>query len=512
MPSGGMFCTWYNNYIMNDTKEPFTTRFFVLPIISGILLALTLPWFNFSFFAWIAIIPLLLFITKTGLTYMRAFQGGMVTGVVYLSTVAYPLFSLNAWWWFQARGVVYENKVVILFWILYLAVLIGSILFGIFAAVFKRLYQEGFFSIIILAGVWVFLEYIRAKFLFGFTWGHLGYTTHGLLPMLQLAHYGGVYTLSFLIVLINIILFYAIHRAREDLMGIEGSAKSTLFLRFLFKHWYLYATPLILVAVFIVGSFLLGIEIPTKQKISVAIIQPGSHKTHEEQEAASLLLLEMALEGGSVLAVVPESAFPGVVFNEDISDEETNSYALTMPRNGESAYKKLIALSKKNPYLSIAIGLESKKGGESYNSIIVFEDGNPVSIYHKRKLFPFSERSVKWFPWKTVEPLTQGVQSQQINIQGEPVSALICSEVLFSELLASSFSRYIVAVGNDGVFDNPAVAEYNSVIAKFDAVLTRKYVVRAMKTGVSSIINPWGREIVKSQSRANEILTGQISY
>src|SRR3989344_3461611 len=143
---------------------------------------------------------------------------------------------------------------------------------------------------------------------------------------------------------------------------------------FLFKHWYLYATPLILVAVFIVGSFLLGIEIPTKQKISVAIIQPGSHKTHEEQEAASLLLLEMALEGGSVLAVVPESAFPGVVFNEDISDEETNSYALTMPRNGESAYKKLIALSKKNPYLSIAIGLESKKGGESYNSIIVFED------------------------------------------------------------------------------------------------------------------------------------------
>ena len=286
-----MFCTWYNNYIMNDTKEPFTTRFFVLPIISGILLALTLPWFNFSFFAWIAIIPLLLFITKTGLTYMRAFQGGMVTGVVYLSTVAYPLFSLNAWWWFQARGVVYENKVVILFWILYLAVLIGSILFGIFAAVFKRLYQEGFFSIIILAGVWVFLEYIRAKFLFGFTWGHLGYTVHGSLPVLQLAHYGGVYTLSFLIVLINIILFYALHRAQEDLIGIEGSAKSTLFLRFLFKHWYIYATPLVLAGAFIVGSFLLGVEIPTKQIISVAIIQPGSHKTPQKQKKILLLLL-----------------------------------------------------------------------------------------------------------------------------------------------------------------------------------------------------------------------------
>lgn len=497
---------------MNSEKEPITTRFFVLPIISGIFLVLALPLLNFSFFVWIALIPLLLFITKTGLTYMRAFQGGMVTGVVYLSTVAYPLFSLNAWWWFQAHGVVYENKVVLLFWILYLAVLIGSILFGIFAAVFKRLYQEGFFSITILAGVWVFLEYMRAKFLFGFTWGHLGYATHGSLPMLQLAHYGGVYTLSFLIVLINIILFYAIHRAREDLTDIEGSTKSILFLRFLFKHWYIYITPLVLAGAFIAGSFLLGIEIPTKQKISVAIIQPDSYKTPEEQETVSLSLLEMALKGDSVLVVVPESTFPVTVFNEDISDEETNSYAFTMPRSGESAYKKLIVLSKKYPETSIAIGLESKKGSASYNSIVVIEDGNPVSIYHKRKLFPFSERSVGWFPWKTTEPLTQGVQNQQIKIQGEPVSALICSEVLFPELLEESSSRYIVAVGNDGVFDNPAVAEYNNVIAKFNAVLTRKYVIRAMKTGVSSIIDPRGREVVTSQSGADEILTGQVFY
>ena len=406
----------------------------------------------------------------------------------------------------------YENKIVLLFWILYLAVLIGSILFGVFTAVFKRLYQEGFFSIIILAGVWVFLEYIRAKFLFGFTWGHLGYTVHGSLPVLQLAHYGGVYTLSFLIVLINIILFYALHRAQEDLIGIEGSAKSTLFLRFLFKHWYIYATPLVLAGAFIVGSFLLGVEIPTKQIISVAIIQPGSHKTPEEQETVSLSLLETALKGGSVLAVVPESAFPGVVFNEDIGDEEISSYVPTMSRNGESAYKKLIALSKKYGSTSIAIGLESKKGGELYNSIVAFEDGNPASIYHKRKLFPFSERSVGWFPWKTVEPLTQGTQGQQIKIQREPVSALICSEVLFSELLGDSSSRYIIAVGNDGVFDNLAVAEYNSIMAKFDAVLTRKYVIRAMKAGVSSIVDPQGREVAKSQSRTGEILTGQVSY
>ena len=497
---------------MNNTKDPLTTRFFVPPVISGVLLALALPWFGFSFLIWVAFIPLLLFVTKSDLSYKRAFQGGMVTGIVYLSTVAYPLFSLNAWWWFQARGVIYENKAVLLFWILYLAVLIGSIFFGVFTTIFKRLYREGLFSIIILAGCWVFLEYARAKFLFGFTWGHLGYAVHESLPLLQLAHYGGVYALSFLIILFNIVLYYAIHRAREDSMNIEGSTKSILFVRFLFKHWYIYAAPIVVAAAFMGGSFLLGVDVPIKQKISVAIIQPGSYKTPEEQEEVSLSLLETALKSGSGLTVVPESALPTTVFDEDTNDESMNSYAFTVPRSGESAYKKLIALSKKYGSASIAVGLESKKGSESYNSIVVFEDGNPASIYHKRLLFPFSERSVSWFPWKTIEPLTQGGQSQPIKIQGESVDTLICSEALFPELLKESSSRYIVAVGNDGVFDNPAVAEYNSIIAKFDAVLTRKYVVRAMKTGVSSIIDPWGSEVVKSQSLSDNILVARVSY
>ncbi|MBI5817084.1 MAG: hypothetical protein HZB09_01520, partial [Candidatus Yonathbacteria bacterium] len=317
---------------MNSAKDSITTRFFVPPIISGVLLALALSWFGFSFLVWVALIPLLLFVAQPDTTYKRAFQSGIVTGVVYLSTVAYPLFSLNAWWWFQARGVVYENKAVLLFWILYLAVLIGSIFFGIFTAVFKRLHREGLLSIIILAGAWIFLEYARAKLLFGFTWGHLGYAIHNSLPMLQLAHYGGVYTLSFLIALFNIILYYAIHRAREDLIGVEGSAKGFLFIRFLFKHWYIYAAPLVLVSAFMVGAFLLGIEIPVKQKISVTIVQPGSHKTLEEQEATSLSLLETALKNNSALAVIPESAFPVTVFNEDTNDEATNSHAFTMPK------------------------------------------------------------------------------------------------------------------------------------------------------------------------------------
>jgi apolipoprotein N-acyltransferase len=503
---------WYNLIIVNQNKGSFFERFFILSIASGILLALALPWAGFSWCVWFGLVPLFLFIGSRNTTYRQTFQGGMVTGLVYLSTVAYPLFSLNAWWWFQAQGVVYENKVILLFWILYLAVLIGSAILGVFAVIFKKLYREGLFSIIILAGAWVLLEYLRAQFLFGFTWGHLGYAAYDTPSLLQLGHFEGVYALSFLIILVNIFVYYAIHRAWELAVNTEGSTRGALFFKFLLKRWHLYAAVALFIVAFEAGSLLLTIKIPTKGELSVAVVQSGSHSTAAEDETATLSLLSNALRGGSLLAVVPESALPRTIFNEDTGSEAVNPFAFSLPRSEESAYQKLISISKEYPLASIAIGLDSTKGGKSYNSLIVFENGNPVSIYHKRLLFPFSERTVSWFPWKTTDPLGSGEANQTIAIQGKPADALVCSEILFPELLEGSSSGYVVAAGNDGVFDNPVVAEYNEAIARFAAVEARKYMVRAMKTGVSSIIDPYGRIIARSKDSREALLVDTISY
>jgi len=507
-----MFCTWYNNYIMNDTKEPFTTRFFVLPIISGILLALTLPWFNFSFFAWIAIIPLLLFITKTGLTYMRAFQGGMVTGVVYFSTVVYPLFFLKAWWWLDTSGVIYGNKDLFLFWILYIAVLIASSLFGLFAVVFKKIHKEGFFSIFILGVVWIFLEYVRAKLLFGFTWGHLGYSLHESLPLVQFARYGGVYAVSFLVILINILLYYTIHRPLKDIEGVEGRAKEILFLRSIGKHWYLYGVVFIIALSFGSGNFLLDKQnTESKEQISITIIQPGSTGNIKESEEKTLQMVKESLTSNPALVITSESSFPSIAIDEITMEPLEPPFAVdAIHLQTKSTYKKLRELSGVYPATSFVIGTKTERDKLYYNSIIAFEDGGIKSIYHKRKLFPFSERSVLWFPLKTARPLSMGEKNNGLTIHGEQVSALICSEALFPELINNPNARFIVAIGNDGVFQSPLVAEYNHIIAKFMAVETGKYVVRAMKTGVSSIIDPQGREIVRSQSPNEEAISGDI--
>lgn len=502
--------------MMNIIKEPIATRFFVLPIISGVLLALALPWFGFSFLVWVALVPLLLFVARSDTTYKRAFQGGLISGVVYFSTVVYPLFSLKAWWWLNVKGIVYENKILFLFWILYAAVLIASILFGLFAIVFKKIHKEGFFSIFILGVVWIFLEYVRAKLLFGFTWGHLGYSLHESLPLMQFARYGGVYTLSFLVILINILLYYTIHRPLKDIEGVEGRAKEILFFRSFWKHWYLYGAAAMVALSFLGGNFLLNKQnkqsVEPNGELSVAIIQPGESESLKKTEEKVFQMVEQSLANNPMLVVIPESSFPSMIIDETTMEPFKPPFTTgMMGSETKSAYVKLIELSKAYPAISFVVGAGTRLGELHYNSIIALENGEIKSIYHKRKLFPFSERSVSWFPFKTPRPLTAGEKDGGIKIHGEPVSALICSESLFSELVRDPKTRFVIAVGNDGVFDNPAVAEYNHIIAKFMAVETGKYVVRGMKTGVSSIIDSSGREITTSKSSGTEVITDEIS-
>lgn len=497
---------------MNSTNEPFATRFFILPIFSGIFLALTLPWFELSFFVWVALIPLFIFISKPDTSPTRAFQGGLITGVVYFSTVVYPLFSLKAWWWLDVQDIVYENKILLLFWILYAGVLVGGILFGIFARIFKKIHQEGFVSVFILSVVWVFFEYVRAKILFGFTWGHLGYALHDSLPLMQAARFGGVYMVSFFVVLVNILLYYTIHRPRKDIEGVEGHAKAMLYIRSIGKHWYPYGVMFIMAVLIFGGNFLLNISKSESLKhLPIAIIQPGRSENREGREEETFQMIEQSLARGPMIIVVPESSFPSIVIDEDTMQTVLPSSPMGMMRpQASNFYIKLKDISKAYQATSFVVGVKTQRGVLHYNSMITVEGGEVTSIYHKRILFPFSERSISWFPFKNPEPLTAGEKNSGLIVQGEPVAALICSESLFSNLVKDADARFIIAVGNDGVFQSARVALYNHIIAKFMAVETGKYVVRAMETGVSSIITPTGTLALISDGENKGIFFGEV--
>jgi apolipoprotein N-acyltransferase len=70
---------------------------YIFPILSGFFLALTLPPFNLSLFLWFFLVPLLFSADDKKRKKRYVFVGGFVVGLVYFTTVAYPLSSLSAW-------------------------------------------------------------------------------------------------------------------------------------------------------------------------------------------------------------------------------------------------------------------------------------------------------------------------------------------------------------------------------------------------------------------------------
>jgi apolipoprotein N-acyltransferase len=71
-------------------------------------------------------------------------------------------------------------------------------------------------------------------------------------------------------------------------------------------------------------------------------------------------------------------------------------------------------------------------------------------------------------------------------------------------------AQLLVSAGNDGIFKSPIVAEEQLVMAKLRAIEERRYLVRSMKTGISAIIDPWGREVARVPVQAQALIRGDV--
>ena len=67
-----------------------------------------------------------------------------------------------------------------------------------------------------IAGLWTLLEFIRAHFLTGFGWASLGYSQYKNLLLIQAADLTGVYGVSFLVVLANLLFKEIFDGARKN--------------------------------------------------------------------------------------------------------------------------------------------------------------------------------------------------------------------------------------------------------------------------------------------------------
>jgi apolipoprotein N-acyltransferase len=130
--------------------------------------------------------------------------------------------------------------------------------------------------------------------------------------------------------------------------------------------------------------------------------------------------------------------------------------------------------------------------------------------FDKAHLVPFAEYVPlgKTFPW--IRTLLKKYSGLYIPDQrpgtGFPVWSLpggrfgpqICFEAIFPEIsreFARNGAGFTVNISNDGWFRDTAELDQMQVMARFRAIENRIGFVRATNTGISSVIDPLGREV-----------------
>jgi apolipoprotein N-acyltransferase len=143
-------------------------------------------------------------------------------------------------------------------------------------------------------------------------------------------------------------------------------------------------------------------------------------------------------------------------------------------------------------------------------------------VYRKIHLVPFGE----FFPlqrWISfVAPLVQrftdfstGTGPVMLPIGSHKVSTAICYEVVFPQLARDSVaagSELLTTVTNDGWYGQSSAPYQHFEMASMRAIEQGRYLARAANTGISGIVDPYGRMVVRSGIFEQVGLVGEARF
>src|SRR5207253_370441 len=168
----------------------------LLAAASGVLLAAAFPARDLEPLAWIGLVPLL--VAARGLRPGAAFRVGWLGGFVfYLATVYWVAYTITNY-----TAVPFVVAVGIL-------ALMASVLAcytAAFVAGVRWLEARGLPALWLAPLLWVALEWLRGWFFIGFPWAALGYSQYRHHDLVQIAEVTGVYGVSAILVLFNMVI------------------------------------------------------------------------------------------------------------------------------------------------------------------------------------------------------------------------------------------------------------------------------------------------------------------
>lgn len=355
-----------------------------------------------------------------------------------------------------------------------------------------------------IAGTWTLVEWSRLFVLCGFSWNPVGLALSGSLYSLQLAAVGGVYLLTFWVILTNLIGLKAwLARSAWQVAGFGVAACAP----YLFGLWHVHShnsNSSDSLSVALVQTALLPSEkMPIRSKLDT-FIPPleqwdrifSLFERKRDEKWDLIVLPEAAVPFGADLPIYPSqkvaSLFQKHFGFEVVCDEPKVSNAFLARKLGEIFQAEVI------------VGLDAydKQSERNYNAAFHFVPGRAeIDRYDKRVLLPLAE----YVPFAWLRTLTRHYGITDFFTAGceakifhhkIPLSVSICYEETFAHLIREGRlkgAEVLVNLTNDNYYPNSRLPLQHFAHARLRAVENGASLVRACNTGVTGYVDSFGR-------------------
>ncbi len=458
-----------------------------LALLSGVFLALSFPRFGHPAFAWVALVPLLVALSGwqgrpgrvPGQPPHRAFNMGLLAGLVYFVGTVYWTSEVVA----TFGGL--STPLAILAMVLLAAYL--ALFPAVTALIVARLVTRGGAAAIFFApAAWVATEFFRGYLFGGFPWVPLGNSQVSVLPVAQLASLLGVYGVSALVAFVNAAIAFALLTAGPARVKALATA------------------AVVLLGVGVWGSVRIAAGTLTGEgsRLRVGLVQANIAQDDKwrASEARRIFTTHVAMtrdvvRRGAEIVLWPESSTP-FTFEGD--------------REGEPAMRAL-AREVGVPILFGSDQEVADPAGHYNAAFLLGEDGATRAVYRKIHLVPFGEY-VPFSEWLSFfpplvqtlagfAPFTPGTAVVLLPVGDRVISTAICYEVVYPALIRQAVaggSQLLTTITNDGWYGRSSAPFQHFEMAAMRAIEQGRYLARAANTGISGVVDPYGRVIARS--------------
>lgn len=441
--------------------------------LTGVLLVLSFPPFDWFPLGWMAFLPLLL-VLENKTRREAAF-------LVFLSMFVFFLELLR---WLSVFG-----------WVAWVASSVVQAfypaLWGYFSHDFIAGKHGSFLRVFFPSLSYVAMEALRNLGSFGMPWGDLAYSQWLFLPMVQVASLSGALGISFLLILFNLLLFAG---WRERKPAFHAAACFCLLVPLAF------------------GTFRLREPGPSVGRVRVAALQTNDMQMQKWDEARQeAMMREMdrlvarAAKEKPELVLFPETALAGILADSPFLRERVRRWA---------------RLTRSH----LAVGTLWRSGDRPQNAVaLVTPDGGWKEVYAKVRLVPFGEylpapfrslrgrlRVLDLVPNPDYRP---GDRFRVFDLNGKRLGIMICFESSFGWIareLVRNGAEFLAVSTNDAWFVGTPAQEEHAAMAVFRAVETGRSCVQAGNTGISCLVDPRGRRVGWELPGRAAVVAGEI--